>query len=101
MIRALLTASLLVALSAPAHADVKPFPASFRTQDIAVDGAKIHTRIGGKGPAVVLLHGFGDAGDMWVPLATDLAKDHSVVIPDLRGMGLSSIPDQNGDRFII
>ncbi|WP_192553362.1 alpha/beta fold hydrolase [Pseudomonas sp. IzPS59] len=98
MIRALLTASLLVALSAPAHADVKPFPASFRTQDIPVDGAEIHTRIGGKGPAVVLLHGFGDTGDMWVPLATDLAKDHTVVIPDLRGMGLSSIPDSGYDK---
>src|ERR1700739_2377217 len=98
MIRALLTASLLVALSAPAHADVKPFPASFRTQDIAVDGAKIHTRVGGKGPAVVLLHGVGETGDMWVPLAPDLAKDHTVVIPDLRGMGLSSIPDSGYDK---
>jgi len=98
MIRTLLTASLLMVLSVPAHADVKPFPASFRTQDIAVDGATIHTRIGGKGPAVVLLHGFGDTGDMWVPLATDLAKDHTVVIPDLRGMGLSSIPDGGYDK---
>ncbi|CAI8782929.1 exported hypothetical protein [Pseudomonas sp. IT-P2] len=80
MIRTLLTASLLLAMSVPAHADVTPFPASFRTKDIAVDGAKIHTRIGGKGPAVVLLHGFGDTGDMWAPLAADLAKDHTLVI---------------------
>ena len=52
----------------------------------------IHVRVGGSGPALVLLHGFGDTGDMWAPLATDLAKDHTVVVPDLRGMGLSSIP---------
>ncbi len=45
------------------------------------------------GPAVVLLHGFGDTGDMWAPLAADLAKDHTVVVPDLRGMGLSAHPD--------
>jgi pimeloyl-ACP methyl ester carboxylesterase len=98
MIRTLLTAFLLLALSLPAHAGVTPFPTSFRTQDIAVEGAKIHVRVGGKGPAVVLLHGFGDTGDMWAPLAADLAKDHTVVVPDLRGMGLSSIPDGGYDK---
>lgn len=98
MIRTLLTASLLLALSLSAHAGVTPFPTSFRTQDIAVEGAKIHVRVGGKGPAVVLLHGFGDTGDMWAPLAADLAKDHTVVVPDLRGMGLSSIPDGGYDK---
>lgn len=92
MIRALLLAALLATASVPAHADVTPFPASFQTRDIAVDGATLHVRVGGKGPAVVLLHGFGDTGDMWAPLAADLAKDHTVVVPDLRGLGLSSIP---------
>lgn len=92
MIRTLLTASLLVTLSAPAQAGLAAFPSSFHTQEIPVEGATIHVRVGGSGPAVVLLHGFGDTGDMWAPLATDLAKDHTVVVPDLRGMGLSSIP---------
>ncbi len=92
MIRALLLAALLATASISAHADVTPFPASFQTRDIAVDGATLHVRVGGKGPAVVLLHGFGDTGDMWAPLAADLAKDHTVVVPDLRGLGLSSIP---------
>jgi pimeloyl-ACP methyl ester carboxylesterase len=50
-------------------------------------------RVAGSGPAVVLLHGFGDTGDMWVPLAVVLAKDHTVIVPDLRGMGLSDHPD--------
>ncbi|MDB5996515.1 MAG: putative alpha/beta hydrolase fold protein [Pseudomonas sp.] len=98
MFRTLLAASLLFALSLPAVADVTPFPASFRTQDIQVEGAKIHVRVGGKGPAVVLLHGFGDTGDMWAPLAADLARDHTVVVPDLRGMGLSSIPECGYDK---
>ncbi|WP_085633428.1 alpha/beta fold hydrolase [Pseudomonas sp. R16(2017)] len=98
MIRALLIASLLSVVSLPALADVTPFPASFKTQDIAVEGAKIHVRVGGKGPAVVLLHGFGDTGDMWAPLAADLAKDHTVVVPDLRGLGLSSIPESGYDK---
>jgi pimeloyl-ACP methyl ester carboxylesterase len=69
-----------------------PFPASFRQQDIATDGATIHVRIGGHGPAVVLLHGFGDSGDMWAPVASAL-PDHTVIVPDLRGMGLSSHPE--------
>ncbi|WP_223516002.1 alpha/beta fold hydrolase [Pseudomonas sp. GL-B-19] len=98
MLRTLLTASLLLALSLPALAGVTPFPADFRTQDITVEGVKIHVRVGGKGPAVVMLHGFGDTGDMWAPLAADLAKDHTVVVPDLRGLGLSSIPDNGYDK---
>jgi pimeloyl-ACP methyl ester carboxylesterase len=56
------------------------------------DGTQ-YVRVGGKGPAVVLLHGFGDTGDMWVPLAEALVKDHAVIVPDLRGMGLSSHPE--------
>lgn len=98
MIRVLLTAFMLLALSIPAHAQVTPFPASFRIQDIPVEGVTLHVRVGGKGPAVVLLHGFGDTGDMWAPLAADLARDHTVVVPDLRGMGLSSIPDSGYDK---
>ena len=98
MIRALLLAALLATASVPAHADVTPFPASFQTRDIAVEGATLHVRVGGKGPAVVLLHGFGDTGDMWAPLAADLAKDHTVVVPDLRGLGLSSIPQGGYDK---
>ncbi len=97
MIRVLLTV-IMLALGIPAHAGVTPFPAAFRTQDIPVEGAKIHVRVGGKGPAVVLLHGFGDTGDMWAPLAADLARDHTVVVPDLRGLGLSSIPDGGYDK---
>ncbi|MGF6495276.1 pimeloyl-ACP methyl ester carboxylesterase [Luteibacter sp. 621] len=94
----LVTGALLLALSAPAVADVTPLPASFHTQDIATDGATIHVRVGGTGPAVLLLHGFGDTGDMWAPLAIDLARDHTVVIPDLRGMGLSSHPEGGYDK---
>jgi pimeloyl-ACP methyl ester carboxylesterase len=71
------------------------FPSSFKVRNIKTAGteassASIHVRSGGKGPAVVLLHGFGDTGDMWAPVAAALAKDHTVVVPDLRGMGLSS-----------
>jgi pimeloyl-ACP methyl ester carboxylesterase len=46
----------------------------------------------------VLLHGYGETGDMWVPLAKDLVRDHRVVIPDLRGMGLSARPAGGYDK---
>ena len=71
----------------------KSFPKTFRIQKIKVDSATIHVRAGGKGPAVVMLHGFGDTGDMWAPAATVLIHNHTVVVPDLRGMGLSSHPE--------
>jgi pimeloyl-ACP methyl ester carboxylesterase len=74
------------------------YPASFTMQEIATNGTVLHTRIGGSGPAVVLLHGYGETGDMWVPLATDLARDHTVIVPDLRGMGLSARPAGGYDK---
>jgi alpha-beta hydrolase superfamily lysophospholipase len=82
----------------PSGADMQPFPAGFRTQDILTNGAVIHVRIGGQGPAAILLHGYGETGDMWVPLAAELARDHTVIVPDLRGMGLSSRPEGGYDK---
>lgn len=68
----------------------QPVP-GFATRTVAMqDGARIFVRAGGSGPAVVLIHGFGDTGDMWGPLAAQLAKTHTVIVPDLRGMGRSS-----------
>src|SRR5262245_9768652 len=45
-----------------------------------------------------MLHGFGDTGDMWAPLAAALVKDHTIIVPELRGMGLSSYPDSGYDK---
>ncbi len=78
------------ALAAPATAAPYDLPAGFRTQAVTTNGTTIHVRVGGKGPAVVLIHGYGETGDMWSPLAADLARDRTVIVPDLRGMGLSA-----------
>jgi pimeloyl-ACP methyl ester carboxylesterase len=69
------------------------WPAVFQAQQMAVSGGTQYVRVGGQGPAVLLLHGFGDTGDMWIALAEILVKDHTVIVPDLRGMGLSSHQD--------
>jgi hypothetical protein len=73
--------------------DIYPFPAGMQSREIETNGAKIHVRVGGHGPTVVMLHGFGTTGDMWGHLASALIEDHMVVAPDLRGSGLSSKPD--------
>jgi len=98
MIRRLLLLLIGIAAAAPCIAQVPAFPASFKTREIATNGATIHVRIGGHGPAVVLLHGYGETGDMWAPMAADLARDHQVVVPDLRGLGLSSKPAGGFDK---
>ena len=98
MLRFLFAAIGALALAVPAVAQVPPFPASFQIQDIATNGTTIHVRVGGTGPAVVLLHGYGETGDMWAPMAAELARDHAVIVPDLRGLGLSAKPQGGFDK---
>ncbi|HTE79007.1 MAG TPA: alpha/beta hydrolase [Xanthobacteraceae bacterium] len=88
----------VVFLSSSAPAAIQTFPTEFKTETIATNGARIYVRIGGAGPAVVLLHGFGETGDMWAPLAARLSRDHTVIVPDLRGLGLSSRPAGGYDK---
>jgi pimeloyl-ACP methyl ester carboxylesterase len=51
--------------------------------------AFVHT---GRGPALLLIHGIGDRHDTWRPLIADLARDHTVIAPDLLGHGRSDKP---------
>jgi len=99
VLKSIASIAVAVALALPAAAAVTPFPSAFKAQTIQADGAALHVVVGGKGPAVVLLHGFGDTGAMWSPLAARLAAKHTVVVPDLRGMGLSSHPDGGYDKW--
>jgi pimeloyl-ACP methyl ester carboxylesterase len=80
-------------------AALTPFPADFHSTQVVNAEAAINVRVGGHGPAVVLIHGFGETGDMWSPMAAELEKNHTVVVPDLRGMGLSSHPAGGYDKW--
>src|SRR5262245_12188381 len=80
------------------HMSTLAFPPAFANKHVPTNDASIYVRFGGSGPAVVLLHGYGETGDMWVPMATDLARDHTVVVPDLRGLGHSSKPPGGFDK---
>ena len=95
---ALLACALIGTASAPARAESFDFPAGFTVREVSTNGTTIHVRSGGSGPAVVLLHGYGETGDMWIPLARELMKDHQVIVPDLRGLGLSAKPAGGFDK---
>jgi pimeloyl-ACP methyl ester carboxylesterase len=76
----------------------QPFPSGFRTQEIETNGTTLHVRVSGDGPALVLLHGYGETGDMWASMAADLVSHYRVIVPDLRGLGLSSKPPGGFDK---
>jgi pimeloyl-ACP methyl ester carboxylesterase len=98
MLRSIILATALC-FTMPVAAEVKPFPAAFQSRDVIANGVTLHVRVGGKGPAVLLLHGYGETGDMWSPLAEALLQHHTVIVPDLRGMGLSSQPNSGFDKM--
>jgi pimeloyl-ACP methyl ester carboxylesterase len=77
---------------------IHPFPVGMQSREIETNGATIHVRVGGHGPVVVLLHGFGTTVDMWGHLTSALIEDRMVVALDLRGLGLSSKPDGGYDK---
>ena len=63
-----------------------------------VDGVRISYKIAGRGPAVVLLHGYAQTSHMWLPLMPLLAPSHTVIAPDLRGAGDSARPPGGYDK---
>ena len=78
----------------------RPFlPTSFEAKTIhSPEGADIFVRWGGSGPAVLLIHGYAENSDSWAPLAADLMKDDTVLVPDVRGIGRSSKPADGYDK---
>jgi len=61
------------------------------------DGVALNVAVGGSGRPIVLLHGFPQTHLMWRHVAADLAADHTVICPDLRGYGASDKPA--GDAY--
>ncbi|MGW0499514.1 alpha/beta fold hydrolase [Streptomyces sp. NPDC003007] len=60
------------------------------------DGISLNVAVGGSGTPVVLLHGFPQTHLMWRGVAPELARDHTVICPDLRGYGDSDKPAEDG-----
>lgn len=62
-------------------------------------GVEIFARIGGEGPPLLLLHGFPQTHAMWHRVAPELMRHFTCVMPDLRGYGYSSCPDNDARNF--
>ena len=92
-----LAAVLVLAASALAPAPATTV-AGFSDKFADVNGVRLHYAIGGKGPVVVLLHGFAQTGLMWRPIMPVLARKHTVIVPDLRGAGDSGKPEGGYDK---
>jgi pimeloyl-ACP methyl ester carboxylesterase len=74
-------------------------PSTFKSQIVhSPAGADIFVRSAGTGPAVVLIHGYAETSDSWAPLAAELVKNYTVIVPDLRGIGSSSRPAGGYDK---
>jgi len=67
------------------------FP-GFIQRKVRTSGATINLVTAGEGPPVLLLHGYPQTHAMWHKVAPSLARDYTVVCPDLRGYGDSSKP---------
>src|SRR6266853_186978 len=95
----LFLAVMMFAISAALSYSQPSLPSNYQSKTISSpEGADIFVRWSGKGPVVVLIHGYAENSDSWAPLAADLMKDHTVVVPDLRGIGRSSKPAGGYDK---
>jgi pimeloyl-ACP methyl ester carboxylesterase len=91
----LLSAALgmgLAIAATPAGAAAQVPAPQIREADAQVNGVRLHYRIAGSGSAIVLLHGYAQTSYMWNPVIADLARNHTVIVPDLRGAGGSEKP---------
>ncbi|MFD8257579.1 alpha/beta fold hydrolase [Streptomyces griseoluteus] len=71
-------------------------PAGFTVQQIDTNHTRLSVAVGGSGPALVLLHGWPQTSRAWARVMPDLARNHTVVAPDLRGTGDNDRPE---DRY--
>src|SRR5882724_10595939 len=90
--------TLLLLACSPLPATAGKVPAGFTEGFADVNGVRLHYFIGGTGSPVVLLHGYAETSHMWLPIMPLLAKNRTVVVPDLRGAGDSSKPADGYDK---
>src|SRR5437868_3094357 len=87
LVAALICAALLITAAA-----AQTSANAVQVKDAEVNGLKLHYLTAGKGPAVILLHGYTQTSRMWRPLIPQLAEKFTVIAPDLPGIGDSDIP---------
>ncbi|MDX2065615.1 MAG: alpha/beta hydrolase [Fimbriimonadaceae bacterium] len=70
---------------------------AFAHRRLVVNDVDLHYLVGGSGQTVLLVHGFPQHSWLWRPIANALTNEFKVIVPDLRGMGGSSIPPTGYD----
>jgi pimeloyl-ACP methyl ester carboxylesterase len=81
----------------PALAQAKTGAGAIESRFAEVEGVRFHYLTAGKGPVVILLHGYTQTGRMWRPLFPRLTDKFTVIAPDLPGIGDSGIPKDGFD----
>ncbi|GAB2612975.1 alpha/beta hydrolase [Streptomyces capparidis] len=89
---------MTTATTGGAAADTAAADPAVTTGVALVDGVRLHYTRAGRGPLVVLLHGWPQTSLCWRPVLGRLAAAHTVVAPDLRGYGLSDKPATGYDK---
>src|SRR5688572_11714891 len=93
-VAALLGTAPLTASGAAARSESDPALAGLRSgfasQTVKVNGTTLHFVRGGRGPAVILLHGFPQDWYAWHRVMPRLASTFTAIAPDMRGVGRSS-----------
>src|ERR1700693_1114048 len=85
---------LIAALVCLASAYAEP---QIDSRTAKIDNVQLHYLTAGRGPAVILLHGYAETSRMWRPIIPLLAERFTVIAPDLPGIGESAIPESGID----
>jgi haloacetate dehalogenase len=80
----------------PDLADLFP---GYSAEWINTRSGRIFARVGGKGPPLLLLHGFSETHVMWHRVAPQLADKFTLIIADLPGYGWSDMPESDVDHM--
>jgi len=72
----------------------------FEYRRVDVDGLTVNCAVRGAGPPLLLLHGYPETHLMWRHVAPALARDHTVVLSDLRGYGDSDKPEPDANGLV-
>ncbi|MBU1375062.1 MAG: alpha/beta hydrolase [Alphaproteobacteria bacterium] len=70
----------------------------FQLSQVETDEVSLRVRHGGSGPPVLLMHGYPETHMMWAKVAEGLARDFTIICPDLRGYGGSTKPPSSDDH---
>src|SRR5260370_5123558 len=89
--------TVLLAAAFPVLAQTTPGPNAIESRSAEIDGIKLHYLTAGRGPTVILLHGYTQTSRMWRPLIPKLAEKFTVIVPALPGIATSDVPKDGLD----